>query len=165
MCDGCREYLELCSTQANEISSFRAHARTRLRGQRNIPLPPHLQGEMPSFASRLQDHVKGKFHNGIEMDGNLMQLSHPPNHNVYIYNNMWAYGNHYRIDLEIRPTHLTYDSGVVCIFKQTSRSLVKDQNMVVEDLQYAGVLKEIFVVAYSKVCVVLFCCSWIPPNM
>jgi hypothetical protein len=120
---------------------------------------------MPSFASRLQDHVKGKFHNGIEMDGNLMQLSHPPNHNVYIYNNMWAYGNHYRIDLEIRPTHLTYDSGVVCIFKQTSRSLVKDQNMVVEDLQYAGVLKEIFVVAYSKVCVVLFCCSWIPPNM
>jgi hypothetical protein len=51
------------------------------------------------------------------------------------------------------------------MFKQASRSLVKDQNIVVANLQYVGVLKEILVVAYSNLCVVLFHCSWIPPNM
>jgi hypothetical protein len=28
-----------------------------------------------------------------------------------------------------------------------------------------GVIKEILVVTYFNFCVVLFCCSWIPPNM
>ncbi len=83
-------------------------------------MPPHLQGEMPSFINWLQDYVKGKHHNGIEVDADLVRLFHPPNHNAYIYNNMWAYGNHYCIDLETRPTHLTYDLGVVCLFKQAS---------------------------------------------
>jgi hypothetical protein len=97
---------------------------------------------MTSFASWLQDHGKGRLHNGLEMDANLVQLSHPPNHNAYIYNSMWAYGNHYQIDLETRPTHLTYDLGVACIFKQANRNSVRDQNMVVVNLQYVGVLKE-----------------------
>jgi hypothetical protein len=163
--DGCREYLELCSTQANEISTFRAQAITSHRGQKNIFLPPHLQGEMPSFAWWLQDHVKRKLHNGIEVDANLVRLSHPPNHNAYIYNSMWAYGNHYQVDLETWPTHLTYDLGVACIFKQESWSSMRDQNMVVAYLQYVGVLKEISMVAYSSLCVVSFCCFWNSPNM
>jgi hypothetical protein len=56
---------------------------------------------MPSFASRLQDHVKGKLHNGIKVDADLVCLSHPLNHNAYIHNNMWAYGDHYQINPEI----------------------------------------------------------------
>jgi hypothetical protein len=87
-----------------------------------------------------------------------MRLFHPPNHNAYIYNSMWAYGSHYWVDPEIGPTHVTYDSSMACIFKQASRSSVKYQNMVVVDLQYVGVLKEILVVAYSSLRVVLFCC-------
>ncbi len=37
--------------------------------------------------------------------------------------------------------------------------------MFVVDLQYMGVLKEILLVAYFNLCVVLFHCFWIPPNM
>jgi hypothetical protein len=123
LCDGCREYLKLCSTQANERSSFKAQARTRHRRWSNIPLPPDLQGEMPSFASWLQDHVKGRLQNGLEVDVDLMWLSRPPKH--------VGIGNHYRIDLKSRPTHLTYDSSVACIFKQASQSSLRDQNMCV----------------------------------
>jgi hypothetical protein len=111
---------------------------------------------MPSFASRLQDHVKGKIHNGIKVDADLVWLSHPLNHNAYIYNNMWAYGNHYWIEPEIGPTNLTYDLGVACIFKQASRSSVRNQNMVVAYLQFVGILKEILVVTYPSLHVCYF---------
>jgi hypothetical protein len=37
--------------------------------------------------------------------------------------------------------------------------------MVVADLQYVGILKEILVVTYSSLHACYFCCSWIPPNI
>ncbi len=59
------------------------------------------------------------------------------------------YGNHYRVDLEIGPMHMTFDFGVACIFKQASRNSIRDQNMVTANLNYV-VLKEILVMDYSN---------------
>jgi len=77
---------------------------------------------------------------------------------------MWAYCNHYHVDIESRPQHLSYDSGVGCIFRQVSRSWTQDWNFVVGNLNYIGVLKEILVVDYAGLPMVLFTCSWIPTN-
>jgi hypothetical protein len=46
-----------------------------------------------------------------------------------------------RVDVEIGPTHATYDSGVACIFKQGSCSFVQEMNIVMANLHYVGVLK------------------------
>jgi hypothetical protein len=79
---------------------------------------------------------------------------------------MWAYGNHFQVDLETtRPTHLAYDAGIACIFNQANQNSMRDQNKIIENLNYVGVLKEILLVDYSRLRLVLFNCSWIPPNL
>ncbi len=60
--------------------------------------------------------------------------------------------------------HMTYDYRVACIFRQTSHTSTRDHNMVMVNLNYIGVLKEILVVDYSSLLLVLFKCSWIPTN-
>jgi hypothetical protein len=60
--------------------------------------------------------------------------------------------------------HMTYDSKVACIFRSTSCSSTRDHNMVMVNLNYIGVLKEIFVVDYFSLLLVLFECSWNPKN-
>jgi hypothetical protein len=66
------------------------------------------------------------------------------------------------MDLEtIRPTHLTKDVGVACIFHQASQSSMRDQNRIIAKLNYVGLLKEILLVDYFGLRLVLFKCSWI----
>jgi hypothetical protein len=60
--------------------------------------------------------------------------------------------------------HMTYDSRVACIFRQTSRSSTRDHNMVMVNLNDIGVFKEILVVDYSSLLLVLFKCFCIPTN-
>ncbi len=50
-------------------------------------------------------------------------------------------------------------------FNQTSQSSMWDQNKIIANLNYVGVLKEILLVDYYGLCLVLFKCSWIPPNL
>jgi hypothetical protein len=39
VCDGCKEYLKLCSTQANEISTFKAQAKQDIGDEGTFPCP------------------------------------------------------------------------------------------------------------------------------
>jgi hypothetical protein len=78
---------------------------------------------------------------------------------------MWAYGNHYRVEGEIGDCHMTYDSGIACIFIQGSRSSVRDRNVITTNLYYVGILKEILVVSYATMKCILFHASWIPSNL
>jgi len=71
----------------------------------------------------------------------------------------------FRVDPETRPTFLTYNVGIACIFNQASQSSMRDQNKIIANLNYVGVLKEILLVDYYGLCLVLFKCSWIPPNL
>jgi hypothetical protein len=74
---------------------------------------------------------------------------------------MWAYGNHYRVDVETWPTHAMYDNGVACIFRQGSHNSIWDKNIIIANLHYVGVLKEKIVVSQIGQCVTLMKCSWI----
>jgi hypothetical protein len=78
---------------------------------------------------------------------------------------MWAYGNHYQVEGEIGDCHMTYDSGITCIFIQGSCSFARDRNVINKNLNYVGVLKKILVVSYSTMEHILFHASWIPSNL
>jgi hypothetical protein len=43
--------------------------------------------------------------NGVAIDLDVMVYSCPPSTSTYMYNNMWTYRNHYKVDVEIRSTH------------------------------------------------------------
>jgi hypothetical protein len=58
-----------------------------------------------------------------------------------------------------------YDNGVTCIFKQGNRISILDKNIVMANLHYVGMLKEIIIVPYINQCVTLMKCSWIPVHM
>jgi hypothetical protein len=89
----------------------------------------------------------------------------PQNRIAYIYKNMWVYINHYRVDENERcMAHATYDSGVACIFSQGSWCSARDQNIIVANMHYVGVLKEIIVVSYGGLRLVVMKCSWIHVN-
>jgi len=66
----------------------------------------------------------------VTIDDELIQLSCPPSWIVYTCFSMWAYGNHYQVDLKTRFTHLTYDVWVACIFNQVNQSSMQDQNRI-----------------------------------
>ncbi len=107
--------------------------------------------------------MKGQLAAKARADEDVVWLSRPPICKACTYESMWAYGNHYRVDPKIGPLHMTFDFGVVCIFKQASRNSTKDQNMVMENLNYV-VFKEILVMDYLNLRLVLFKCSLIPTN-
>jgi hypothetical protein len=109
-----------------------------------------LAQEIPTFARCFLDHVKTKMANGVAVDLDMVVYFRPPSTSACIYNSMWAYGNHYRVDFEIGPTHATYDSGVTCIFKQGSHSSIRDKNIIKANLHYVGVLKEIIIMSYTN---------------
>jgi hypothetical protein len=62
--------------------------------------------------------------NGIAIDLNMVVYFCPPSTLAYTYDSMWAYGNHYKVNVEIGPTHAMNDSGVACIFMLGSRSFI-----------------------------------------
>jgi hypothetical protein len=75
-------------------------------------------------------------------------FSRPPNPIAYMYKNMWENGNHYWVN-EGRMVHATYDNGMTCIFKQSSQCFIQNKSIIVINLHYISVLKEIIVVSYG----------------
>jgi len=103
---------------------------------------------------------------GVTINEEFVQLSCPPSRIAYTYSSMWAYGNHFQVDIEItRLTHLAYNVGIACIFYQANQSSMQDQNKIIANLNYVGFLKEILLMDYFGLLLVLFNCSWIPPNL
>jgi len=100
------------------------------------------------FATWFLNIVRVPTSNGVDVDLDVIRFSRPLNPITYTYKNMWAYGNHYQVDEhEGRMMHATYDNGMAYIFKQGSRCSIQDRNIVVANLHYVGVLKEIIAVS------------------
>jgi hypothetical protein len=55
--------------------------------------------------------VKDQLLVGIIVHKDIVRLSRPPTRRAYTYERMWAYSNHYCVDIELGPWHLTYDLG------------------------------------------------------
>jgi hypothetical protein len=113
----------------------------------------------------LQMRVKDQLLASTIVHEDIIQLSRPPTWRAYTYERMWAYANHYHVDIESRLRYLTYGFGVACIFRQASCSSTWDQNFVMGNLNYVRVLKEILIVDYAGLPIVLFKCSWILANI
>ncbi len=66
---------------------------------------------------------------------------------------------------EVGDCHMTYDNEITCIFIQGSHSSTRDYNVIITNLYYVRVLKEILVVSCATMKCILFCASWIPSNL
>ena len=89
---------------------------------------------------------------GVDIE--LLRLSSLPSRHAETYQQMWAYGNHYRVVNEgEEPGFVTQDYGIASIFgAEEERSA---------GVSMVGILKEIIVVRYSAQRRVVFRGSWI----
>jgi hypothetical protein len=91
----------------------------------------------------------------------LMALSLEPSKRVCAFSGMKSFGSHYRIDTEEGgPRHVTFDSGVAELH---SRAAVRgaNTNSVQVQLVRVGVLKNILVLSYGNLNIVLMVVSWV----
>lgn len=90
----------------------------------------------------------------------LMALSLPPSKKVCSFSGMTSYGSHYRVDMEEGgPRHVTYDSGVAEIDIRSRGG--SSSNSVQVHLARVGVLKNILVLSYGNLNIVLMVVSWV----
>jgi hypothetical protein len=121
-----------------------------------------LAMDIPPFGEWLHEYVRKALDCNEPLNEDIISLSQPPSRIVESYASMWAYGNHYRVEGEIGDCHMTYDSGIACIFIQGSRSSARDRNVITINLYCVGILKETLVVSYATMKCILFRASWIP---
>lgn len=91
----------------------------------------------------------------------LMALSMLPSKKVCSFGGMTSFGSHYRVDMEEGGArHVTFDSGVAeleCRRGGPSSSAIP----VKVELVRVGVLKNILVLSYGKLNIVLMVLSWV----
>lgn len=91
----------------------------------------------------------------------LMALSLPPARRACAFSNMTSYGSHYRVDVEEGSSrHVTYDSGVAELQRRMHDGGASGTSAQVE-LVRVGVLKNIMVVNYGNLSIVLMVVSWV----
>ncbi|MCO5558027.1 hypothetical protein L7F22_011602 [Adiantum nelumboides] len=75
------------------------------------------------------------------------------------YSAAWSRGRHFRVD-HIDKKRVTFDSGVMAKFEQASRRRATDQNIVIVEMQYFGLLKEIINADYRSFTILIFDVQW-----
>lgn len=91
----------------------------------------------------------------------LMALSVPPLKKVCAFKSMTSFGSHFRVDLEESVgSHVTYDSGVAELAAHGGPPYSSHNEGRVE-LVRVGVLKDIWVLNYGNLNIVLMVVSWV----
>ena len=118
--------------------------------------PNDILHDLPDFVEWLTQHTTQlvNVHGSHNVDIDLLRLSALPSKEAETYQQMWAYGNHYRVANEgDGHGYVTQDYGIASIFgAEEGRSA---------GVTMVGVLKEIIVVRYSAQRRVVFRGSWI----
>ncbi len=86
--------------------------------------PAHLAMDIPPFGEWLHEYVRMALDCNEPLNEDIICLSQPPFIIVESYASISAYENHYRVEGEIGDCHMTYDSGIACIFIQGSHSIL-----------------------------------------
>jgi hypothetical protein len=112
--------------------------------------------DLPDFTDWLQQYttqlVAARSSSNVDID--LLRLSSLPSSMAQSYSQMWAYGNHYRVQHDGEEhAFVTQDYGIASIFGAEEGQSV--------GVSMVGVLKEIIVVRYSAQRRVVFRGSWI----
>ena len=152
-----REYQALHEHLESERESFRREAAARgLSRREQRRYPEALQHDLPDFVEWLMQYTTAlvNAHGSHNVDIALLRLSALPSRDAESYQQMWAYGNHYRVENERDNLgFITQDYGIASIFgAEEGRSA---------GVSMVGVLKEILVVRYSAQRRVVFRGSWI----
>ena len=136
---------------------YRRDAATRgLPRRAQFLYPPELVGDLPDFVEWLAQYTNHLINvNGPgNVDIELQRLSSLPSRQAESYQQMWAYGNHYRVEDERAGRgFVTQDYGIASIFGADEGQSA--------GVGMVGVLKEIIVVRYSAQRRVVFRGSWI----
>jgi hypothetical protein len=91
----------------------------------------------------------------------LKALSFAPSRKACSFRSMTSYGSHYRTDAsEAGSLHATYDAGVAELQARTTGAEYAGEGGAV-DLVRVGILKDIVVLNYVTINVVLMCVSWV----
>lgn len=108
--------------------------------RRIVPrLPAHLAEDLPPFRLWLRSEVETMLWNEEDVDEDLLSLSLVPSSDALSFKSIWAYGNHFRVDIGDGREFMPYDSGVACMVSQPSRSSRRDRDIVISELKYVGV--------------------------
>ena len=118
--------------------------------------PDDLLHGLPDFVEWLLQYTTQlvEDHGSCNVDIELLRLSALPSREAEVYQQMWAYGNHYRVYHEGDECgFVTQDYGIASIFGAEEGQSA--------GVSMVGVLKEIIVVRYSAQRRVVFRGSWI----
>ena len=101
---------------------------------------------------------------GENIEEDLMALSWPPSRKACSFRGMTSFGSHYRVKLEEAGVqHVTFDSGVAELSAQMGHTNFANNGVVVE-LVRVGILKDIIVLTYANLNLVLMVVSWVPKH-
>ena len=90
----------------------------------------------------------------------LMALSKTPSRQACSFKSMTSFGCHYRVDAEETGSqHVTFDSGVAELEARRSRGQIHHNSIV--ELVRVGILKDIVILNYGSLNVVLMVVSWV----
>lgn len=118
-------------------------------------------GQRAPFALWLRERCAGvEYCGGAEMQ-ELTALSSLPSTRACSFRSMTSFGSHYRIEGdELGELHVTYDCGVAELQARVGGNDSTTQHGVV-DLIRVGTLKDILVLNYANMNVVLMVVSWV----
>ena len=153
----CRQYQALAEQLEADREAFRRDATSRgLTRREQYRYPDDILHDLPNFVEWLPQYTNQLVHAQVSgnVDIELLRLSALPSREAETYQQMWAYGNHYRVMKEGDDSaFVTQDYGIASIFgAEEGRSA---------GVSMVGVLKEIIVVRYSAQRRVVFRGSWI----
>ena len=116
------------------------------------------------FHTWLRSHCALLHSTDINIEEDLMALSRPPLRKSCSFRSMTSFGSHFRVELEESGVqHVTFDAGVAELSMRGQHSDVSDNGAVVE-LVRVGILKDIVVLTYGTLNLVLMVVSWVPKD-
>jgi hypothetical protein len=155
-CGLCKQYQALAEQLDVEREAFRRDAAERGLPRRDqYRYPDALLHDLPDFVDWLPQYtsllVNANGSSGVDIE--LLRLTGLPSRQAETYQQMWPYGNHYRVVNEGEELgFVTQDYGIASIFgAEEGRSA---------GVSMVGILKEIIVVRYSAQRRVVFRGSW-----
>ena len=116
------------------------------------------------FETWLQARCTGVRNAGVHAGGQLLALSSPPSQRACSFRSMSSFGSHFRVELEEGPVHhVSFDSGVAELMP-CAAAYDNPHNGNAVGLLRVGILKDILVLNYGNVNIVLMVVSWVPPH-
>ncbi|MCO5566427.1 hypothetical protein L7F22_020104 [Adiantum nelumboides] len=153
------KWLTTYETAKEERYDARRAFRARQRG-RIVRYPPELE-VLPRFMPLLWLHqqLTKAEEEGVHVSLEEWEFSRGCSDKYKSYSAAWSRGRHFGVD-HIDKKRVTFDSGVMAKFEQASQRRATDQNIVIAEMQYFGLLKEIINADYRSFTILNFDVQW-----